>query len=91
MESIKEVIKKELPALLRDDPSLREFILELTRQEYAGRAETEDRFYEILAELRRDREDQNRKWEEQNRKWDENQAEQKRKWGSKPDGIIAPT
>ena len=86
-ESLKEVIRRELPALLRADPDLRAYILELTREEYAGRQETQDRFYELLAELRRDREErarewdeykdeQNRKWDEQNRKWDE----QNRKW-----------
>jgi hypothetical protein len=67
-ESLKATIKRELPEFLRSDPDFRAYILELTRQVYAGRVETEDRFYEILAELRNDR-------EEQNRKWDENQAE----------------
>ena len=93
-ESLKEAIKRELPGLLREDPALRAYILELTRQEYAGRAETQDRFYDILAELRRDREEQarkrdeqhreqSRKWDEQNRKWDEQNRkwdEQNRKW-----------
>ena len=84
-ESLKEAIKRELPEFLRTDQELRTYILELTRQEYAGRAETQDRFYDLLEELRRDREErtrewveykdvQNRKWDEQNRKWDENQA-----------------
>jgi hypothetical protein len=49
---------------LRADPDLRAYILELTRQEYAGRAETQDRFYDLLAELRRDREQRAREWEE---------------------------
>ena len=82
VELLKETIKRELPGLLRDDPALRAYILELTRQEYANRAETQDRFYELLAELRRDREEharewdeykdeQSLKWDEQNRKWDE--------------------
>ena len=82
VELLKETIKRELPGLLRDDPALRAYILELTRQEYANRAETQDRFYELLAELRRDREERARewdeykdeqslKWDEQNRKWDE--------------------
>jgi len=79
-ELLKETIRQELPALLRADPELRAYILELTRREYAGREETQDRFYELLAELRRDREEQTRKWEEQNRKWEEHQAEQGRKW-----------
>ena len=84
-ESLKEAIKRELPEFLRTDQEFRTYILELTRQEYAGRAETQDRFYDLLEELRRDREErtrewveykdvQNRKWDEQNRKWDENQA-----------------
>ena len=57
-ETLKETIKRELPGWLRDDPDLRAYILELTRGEYAGRADTDDRFYAILAELRRDREAQ---------------------------------
>ena len=84
---LKETIKRELPGLLRDDPALRAYILELTRQEFAGRAETQDRFYDMLAELRRDREERAREWaeyrDEQNRKWDEQVHqwdEQDRKW-----------
>ena len=76
ISELKEIIRRELPGLLRSDPNLREFLLELTRQEYPSRVETEDRFYKLLGELRRDREEQNRKWEEQNRKWEE----QNRKW-----------
>ena len=82
-EALKDVIKQELPGLLREDPALRAYILELTRHEYADQAETQDRFYDILAELRRDREEQTRKWEEQNHKWDEQNHkwdEQNRKW-----------
>jgi len=83
-ESLKDVIKTELPGLLRDDPALREFILELTQRQYADRVETESRFDRVLAELQRDREEQSRKWEkhqaEQSRKWEEHQAEQSRKW-----------
>jgi len=76
-EALKEAIRQELPHFLRTDPDLRAYILELTRREYAGREETQDRFYEMLAELRRDREEQTQKWQEQNRKWDEHQAEQR--------------
>jgi len=86
-DALKESIRRELPGWLRDDPEMRSFVLELTRVEYANRSETGDRFYELLAELRRDREKQERKWDEQNRKWDESQAqlerdreEQARKW-----------
>ncbi|CAK0757904.1 conserved hypothetical protein [Gammaproteobacteria bacterium] len=70
-ESLKEAIIRELPEFLRTDQSFRAYILELTRREYVGREEIHDRFYEILAELRRDREEQNKKWDEQNKKWEE--------------------
>ena len=76
-ESLKETIRRELPGWLREDEELRSFILELTRREYAGRVDTEDRFYAILADLQRDREAQARKWDEQTRKWEEHQAEQR--------------
>ena len=79
-ESLKEAIKRELPGWLREDPDLRAYILQLTRQEYADRAETQDRFYDILAELRRDREEQTRKWDEQNQQWKDFTQEQNRKW-----------
>lgn len=88
-ESLKETIKRELPTWLREDPAFRTYVLELTRDEYADRKETGDRFYELLGELRRDREKQERKWEanqaelklmreEQARKWEANQAELQR-------------
>ena len=88
-ESVKEEIRRELPAILRADPEFRAYILELTRQSYAGRAETQDRFWEMVEQMNRDREEQRRKWdanqaelqrmrEEQNRKWEANQAELQR-------------
>jgi hypothetical protein len=74
-ESLKDTIRRELPEWLRQDADFRAYVLDLTRHQYADRAQTEDRFDRLLAELRRDREDQNRKWEEHNReesrKWDE--------------------
>jgi hypothetical protein len=86
-EDLKDAIKRELPSWLREDPALRAYVMELTRGEFADRRETSDRFYDILGELRRDRERQDQKWAEHNRKWDENQAtlarlreEDARKW-----------
>jgi hypothetical protein len=93
-ESLKEAVRRELPNLLREDPEFRAYVLELARQEFTPRSETVDRFDRLLAELKRDREAQTRKWEEQraererdreeqNRKWDEQNRkwdEQNRKW-----------
>ncbi len=69
-----QLIRRELPGILQRDRELREWVLQLTREQYADKVETESRFDRLLEELRRDREENARKWDEQNRKWDENQA-----------------
>ena len=79
-ESLKEAVRRELPALLREDPEFRAYVQELVRQESVSRGETESRFDRVLAELQRDREAQTRKWEEQRLKDERDWAEQKRKW-----------
>ncbi|MGH8477123.1 MAG: hypothetical protein ACRER2_15350 [Methylococcales bacterium] len=70
-ESIRQQIKRELPALVRDDEEIRALILSLAREHLTDRRHTDDRFDAILQELREDREAQSRKWEAQNRKWEE--------------------
>ncbi len=79
-QELKETIKRELPQLVRDDPVIRNLILELSRTEFADKKETQDWFHQTLAEMRRDRERQDRKWEAWEKKWEQNQAEQARKW-----------
>jgi hypothetical protein len=73
-ESLKEQVRRELPIWLREDPQFRAYVLEVVRGEFAPRAETDDRFHELLAELRRDREEQSRRWEEQSQLWKEENA-----------------
>ncbi|NET58046.1 MAG: DUF3782 domain-containing protein [Symploca sp. SIO2E6] len=63
-EEIKTLIHQELPTVLQQDRDLRDFVLRTVENYYAGKQETESRFDQILAELRRDREEQNCKWEE---------------------------
>jgi hypothetical protein len=83
-EELKAQIQRELPGLLRADPALRDFVLDLTRNIYADRAQTESRFDRVLDELRRDREDAARRWAEEKaeneRRWAEEKAENERKW-----------
>jgi hypothetical protein len=75
-----------LPGFVKTDPEFRAYLWDLMRPEFANRAETDDRFYAILNELRRDREEQRSKWEAwrqewrtfneaRDRKWEANQAE----------------
>ena len=75
-QQLTQLIRRELPGILRRDRETREWVLSLTRERYADKDETESRFDRVLDELRRDREENTRKWEEQNRKWEE----QNRKW-----------
>jgi len=75
-----QLILQRLPALMRQNKQIQELVLELARENFAERQDTEDKFYQILNELKRDREVQARKWDEQNRKWDEYTQEQNRKW-----------
>jgi hypothetical protein len=73
-QQLTQLIKQELPEILRQDREMRQWVIDLTQERYADKEETESRFDRILDELRRDREEQSRKWEEQNRKWEENQT-----------------
>lgn len=64
---IKQIIKHDLPTIMREDEEIRQFILRLARTQFADKTETESRFDRLLDELRRDREEQNRKWDENQR------------------------
>ncbi|WPL13082.1 PD-(D/E)XK nuclease family protein [Thiorhodovibrio litoralis] len=86
LESLKETVKRELPAWLESDPAFREAILGLTANLYSRRDETNDWFHQTLDEMRRERERQDALWrknderlererQESERKWDANQAE----------------
>jgi len=83
---IRQLIRQELPLVLRQDREFREWVRSLMQEQYADKVETESRFDRLLDELRRDREENTRKWEanqqelrimreEQNRKWEANQQE----------------
>ena len=70
LQTVKNIVRQELPGLLRSDKRIRKFVLDLTREvnlEKADKKETESRFDRLLEELRRDREEQSRKWDEQRR------------------------
>jgi hypothetical protein len=80
---IKTLIQQQLPQIIAEDSQIRDFILRTVSNYYAPKDQTQDRFNQILEELRGDREQQQIKWEEQNRKWNEqNQKleEQNQKW-----------
>jgi hypothetical protein len=73
MEEVKRIIIAELPELMKVDPDIRNFILNVTRESYPDKRETESRFDRIMDELKRDREARDKKWDAQDKKWEENQ------------------
>ena len=77
---IKQIIRRELPAIMREDVDMQQFILYLTRTQFADKRETESRFDRLLDELRRDREEQSRKWDENQEALRRDREEQNRKW-----------
>ncbi len=48
VESIRELIKQELPVLIQHDPELQNLVLDLSRRHFADRQHTEDRFDKIF-------------------------------------------
>lgn len=50
---LRELIKQELPHLVRDDPEIQQLILRLSRQEFAPKQQTKDRIDRILDKLER--------------------------------------
>ena len=79
-QQLTQLIRRELPGILRRDREMREWVLSLTRERYADKAETESRFDRVLDELRRDREENTRKWEANQQELREMREEQTRKW-----------
>lgn len=69
-QQLTQLIRQELPGILRRDREMREWVLTLTRERYADKGETESRFDRLLDELRRDREENTRKWEESTIRFD---------------------
>ncbi len=76
-QEIKHLIMEELPHILNTDPEVRRYVLNITKERYADKERTEDRIDRLLDELKRDREENQKKWEEQqkasDKKWEENQ------------------
>jgi hypothetical protein len=68
-QTIKRLIKQELPDLMKKDRKIREWILQLTKEQLTEKAneietKTESKFDRLLEELKKDREEQDKKWEE---------------------------
>jgi Uncharacterized conserved protein containing a coiled-coil domain len=79
-EEVVTLIRQRLPELMRTDPEIRGWILDLGREYFAGRAQTDARFEQMLAELRQEREDWNRRFEEERAEWRRLWEEEREAW-----------
>jgi hypothetical protein len=73
-------IKEELPQLMQDNEEVRTFIIQLTRQYYADKLQTENQFDILLRQIRDESRKRDEKWEAYTKKQDEKWEEQDRKW-----------
>jgi hypothetical protein len=65
---------------MEESPDIQRAVFLISRKSFADRDKTEDRFDRMLEELKKDREENSRKWEETNKKLDETIREGNRKW-----------
>jgi hypothetical protein len=63
-ELVRRIIYEELPEIMRQDKEVRQFILELSRQQFADKETTESRFDRVMDRLERDYQANQKLWEE---------------------------
>lgn len=77
-DDLKTRLQAELPELIRQDPSIRQWLEQLIRQTAVTPESFDARFERMLQEFAADREEQRAFREEQNRKWEEQNRFNKR-------------
>jgi len=83
VKQIRELVVRELPAILQGDEEVQQLILRLAREHLADKTETANSFDRLLDELRQEREEQSKRWAEQGSRWTEQAKrweEQDRRW-----------
>lgn len=83
-EQIRDFFAKELLSTIRENHEIRLQIFNIMNDKFAEKEKTEDRFEAMLAEMRRDREENTHRWEElkrdSNEKWEAMRHESDTKW-----------
>jgi len=73
LEEIKKIIKAELPAILKTDPSFRRYIIQITKLYYPPKKKTEDRIEQLYQQILQMQEKSKKRWQEWTKRWDETQ------------------
>ena len=79
-QEIREIIRRELPRLITEDPELYNWVWTIVHEHSFSRAETESRFEKVLDEIRQSREEWMRRWEENDARWRQQWEEDRRRW-----------
>jgi len=79
-EEVITLIRQRLPELMRTDPEIRGWILDLGREYFADRVQTDSRFERMLSELHQEREAWNRRFEEERAEWRRLWEEEREAW-----------
>jgi hypothetical protein len=74
-QEIREMIRRELPRLITEDPELHNWVWTIVHEHSFSRAEMESRFDRVLDEIRQSREELRRYMEENEQRWEENQQQ----------------
>jgi hypothetical protein len=79
-QEIREMIRRELPRLITEDPELYNWVWTIVHEHSFSRAETESHFEKVLDEIRQSREEWMRRWEENDARWRQQWEEDRRRW-----------
>jgi hypothetical protein len=79
-QEIREMIRRELPRLITEDPELYNWVWTIVHEHSFSRAETESHFEKVLDEIQQSREEWMRRWEENDSRWRQQWEEDRRRW-----------
>ena len=89
IEEIKTIIMHELPNIVRTDDEIRQLILDISRNQFLSRYESDKRFDKIMDELVDQRKKSDAKWAENQKKSDEKWKENQAKWDENQAKLLA--
>ena len=74
-KQLRNVILDELPILMQNNTAFRDAVLQITRVQFADKAETDSRFDSMMKMLERKMASDSQMWQENERRWEENHKE----------------
>jgi len=60
---LRKYLAEELPVIIEENPNIRKSIYLVFRNDFSDRDKTDDRFERMFEELKKDRNENNKRWE----------------------------